>query len=296
MVQPFTNSTFLSIIAHVQLIISTTRFPLGKLITKRRVLVLLFILVSSVALFQLSLPILTESFVTPFFLKKLPYKTKHVRISDFSPFHLQGNILIKTDGKPVIEIPRFELFFSPLSFLQGKIDKMVMDHATIHLAMGENGPRLIGYSAQQPDDEKQKKPFAIIENMIFNQCRFVFHDEQGDVSWILLNADAQFTFEDSSSKKHLPSGMNIQFTTQGVVESEGHLVLEKNQETYTLRSKKIIIKEFGDLIDQKIQQDSVEIHGDLAAQFNINLTANSFAPQEFTVKLTVENFDLTKDG
>lgn len=92
----------------------------------------------------LLLPHLSDRYLLPRLIKELPFTEKEFSISQITPWQLRGTITFTDQNRHTLSIPRFELHYTPRDLFKGKISRLLIDSATLHVVMLNGQPMIQG--------------------------------------------------------------------------------------------------------------------------------------------------------
>ena len=100
-------------------------------------------------LFFLFLPYLFDLYLFPRLFAELPFTEKELSLSRLSPWKIRGTLTLADDDQPTLSVPRFELYYTPNSLFQGKIDGLLLDSASLQIDIQDGQPIIRGLSIAQ---------------------------------------------------------------------------------------------------------------------------------------------------
>jgi len=81
----------------------------------------------------LLLPYIAEQYFLPKIIDGLPFANKEMSLSRISPWKIRGTFSAEENGQNAIIVPKFEIHYTPVDLLKGKISHLLIDSAAIHL-------------------------------------------------------------------------------------------------------------------------------------------------------------------
>ncbi len=169
-----------------------------------RILLFFLTLVTLFGLFFL--PTLLETFLLPRLTRDLPLTGKEIHITGISPRALQGSIRFENGDQSVLTVPRFELRYSPLGLLKGKINGLFLEGALLHLqkkadGIGINGMPAAGKTAQNSTPSPFHLPI-FLEEIALRDCAVVLHDSKTAVRQLMFDARISLPLAPSDPRKN----------------------------------------------------------------------------------------------
>ncbi len=133
------------------------------------------------------LPLGAERYIAAEIAEKIPFVRKELSLSRISPWRLSGRILIGDEGESGIEIPRFELAYSPAGLMQGRIDSLLIDSAAVHLEKKDGKVQLRGLQTKEKSPNQSGEfvlpPLPIgLKTIVLQNCRIVYQEKDRSYS------------------------------------------------------------------------------------------------------------------
>ncbi len=166
------------------------------------------------------LPLGVERFVAAERSGEIPFVHKDLNVSRISPWQLSGSLFLGDEGAGGIEIPRFELGYSPMGLVKGEIDYLLIDSAVVHLEKKDGSVHIRGIQ-QQDNPSSQPGEFVLpplpvgVETIVLRNCRIVYQEKAGRYSGD-FDAQLQMSYTDEAE-----TGRHLQ-ALDGQLESRGN--------------------------------------------------------------------------
>lgn len=170
--------------------------------------------------FFLSLPYLCDFYLLPRLLKELPFTEKEISISRLSPWQMRGTVTLADKGQPALSIPRFELHYKPTDLLRGKVTSLLIDSASLHVDMTEDGPIIRGLTnskatvAQDDTFSPLLLPLGV-ETVIVKSSTLSFHGGNGESFNFISDGRISLDFIDQGENKKLLSALSGELEVRG---------------------------------------------------------------------------------
>ncbi len=172
----------------------------------------IIILALLTGLFALALPYLVNYFILPKICEQLPFANSKLSISKISPWSSRATVTLGDSDNDFFSLPGITLNYSPKRLVKGGINTLVMDGATLHLAMHNNKIELFGYKSPPPEQTKSqlKTPSLImpvtVDTILIRNGTILIDRNNAENLQSSLNARFSFTFaKTTDNKKYIKS-------------------------------------------------------------------------------------------
>lgn len=184
-----------------------------------------FLVFGSIFVFLL-LPYLSDRYLLPQLIKELPFTERELSISRITPWQIRGTVTFADRDKHTLSIPRFELHYTPGDLLRGKISRLLIDSASLHVVMLNGQPVIQGLTVGSASTEQKEKtpklllPLAV-ETIVVKNSTLVFHRSE-DESFTFI-ADGRFSsdFVEQTENRKLLSGLTGEILLRGDIALSG---------------------------------------------------------------------------
>lgn len=132
----------------------------------------LFSIIAITLLLLLFLPFLCDTFLLPKLVSTLPFTKKELSLSRITPWQVRGTLRLGQSDGIVASIPKFELHYRPLQILQGHVDTLLIDGASLELRQNNGSLSLADDSSRSSvkttpaSPLKRALPF-IVDTIVF---------------------------------------------------------------------------------------------------------------------------------
>ncbi len=178
------------------------------------------VIVLAVAIFSLSLPYICDLFLLPQFTRGLPFTEKELSLSRISPWKVRGTVSLADGELPVVSVPRFELHYTPGDLFRGKIARLLIDSASLHLEIRDGYPAIRGLvtdSASKGQKERKSTlllPLAV-ETIIIKNSTITLHKNQQETLNLILDGRFTLNFLKQILQKNIISSLSGEITVRG---------------------------------------------------------------------------------
>ncbi|MDJ0624678.1 MAG: hypothetical protein QNJ17_17080, partial [Desulfocapsaceae bacterium] len=198
----------------------------------------LCIFLSAIIVFLL-LPFIGNKYLIPGLTKKLPFDQSVVNISRITPWSTHGSLSFANGDQTTLSIARFEADYSPSSLLQGRISRVLLDAATIHLQIENSRPGLRGFP-NWPVPSEQKAAVSLpvlpftVDRIDLTNVQVAIHTANDISHYINLDAELIPAFIGVTDGGHKVHAAKLDFTTQGALHLKGELAIKPQAEDHQL--------------------------------------------------------------
>lgn len=255
------------------------------------ILLTVFLLISLGVTTLLLLPYLASSYLLPKVLKNLPISTKEVTITQMTPRSLSGSLHFEDQQLAIASIPRFTLTFSMANLLKGRFDQLVLEGATLHLAVVDG--RISLHGNFPPNKEKSHPPpqvlaFPLSLNRIhLKNCLLVVNTRSTVKEYLVFDAKTDLTLKTDKSNKYLLKKATGQLQSGGSLPLQADFTMEANENTM-----KVVLTSRLPSLSKAFQHLGHEnsLYGKVELTATATFEATPLALKEFAMDLRATNF------
>ncbi|MGB3224490.1 MAG: YdbH domain-containing protein [Desulforhopalus sp.] len=188
-------------------------------------------------LFFLFIPYLSEIYLFPRLLHKLPFTEKELSISRLSPWNIRGSLSLADEDRTTLYIPRFELEYTPGNLFKRKVAGLLLDSASLQMEMQDGYPVIRGLPrndsslVQEDNTSPLLLPFEI-ETITFKNCSITLHRGLQKPIRIILDGTFELNFTKQPDNKRLLSALSGQMLTGGDLTLKGDLEFKSVETGY----------------------------------------------------------------
>lgn len=242
------------------------------------------------------LPFLADAFFLPKLLQHLPFDHSSASISRLSPFHVRGSLEFEHADKPVVSVPKFDIYFKPGKLFQKDIQQLVLTNVFIHLYMKDGVPTFLMDTPAPPKKQDNTQDIgkllaalpAMVSSIRLKQCTLVLHDIKDNQ--LTINGAIDFDYAISNLEQIELSEMNVNLRTSGNIPILGRFSLTKEDGSYKLHVKKLQLDRLNGLSQFIPQISQEQLDGQLTIETEATLHPNTLLPEQFHGFLTAQNF------
>ena len=136
------------------------------------------LLLLSTAVLYLLLPAIANRYLLPQLLARLPFAVKELQISHVSLFSLRGSLRLAEVDQQSVSLPSLELRYHPAELLRGRVDRLLINAATLHTRLVDGRPTLIGFSGSSARPSAPAPSFPLplaISTIILTESSLIVH-------------------------------------------------------------------------------------------------------------------------
>ncbi len=201
------------------------------------ILSLLVLVLVNITLF-LSLPFLANSLLLPKIIDRFPLTTKKIFISQFTPWHLQGQFHFKNEAEPVATAPNFDLRYNIKDILKGRLESLTLEGATLYVTEKKGKLSLNGIVHETNrgttgHNKKLSLPFSVSKLMLKN-CLLVVHGSSFTREYLVLDARLDFDMEPTTSRSYLLKSVKGDIAINGMAPIDTTFTLLAHEKGYSL--------------------------------------------------------------
>ncbi len=247
----------------------------------------------------LLLPYIAEHYFLPKIIKDLPFTSKEMSLSRISPWKIQGAFSTEENGQSGIVVPKFEIHYSLMDLIRGKISLLLVDSAAIHL---EKRAGKLGIRGMRTKDSSAGKVVVLpmpvlpvgIEKIVIKNSLLALYE--GDSSRENLNVDGviHLRFEKSANGGNVLKSAEGKILTLGVLNTVTRFKMEQIEDGHAV-SYDTQVADIAALQRVIPQLQQVDIQGKASVVGNLQ-TAGTNILTEFKAEVKIGNFRLGKDS
>lgn len=179
------------------------------------------IVLASTILF-LALPYLCDLYLLPRLTRELPFAEKEFSLSRITPWKVIGTFTLADQGQPVFSVPRFELHYRPFDLFRGKITRLLIDSASLHIIMRDGRPVIAGLTTDPTSDKQEKNRVSLllplaVETIIVKNSTITLHRSPQETVNSIVNGHIAVDFLQQTQNKKLLSGLSGEIFVRGDV-------------------------------------------------------------------------------
>ena len=188
----------------------------------------------------LILPSLLNHYLIPRLMAELPFPVE-LSLCSITPWKMSGTLSLADTDRTSLSVPRFELYYTPVSLLRGNIVGLLVDSASLHHKIQSGHSNVRDLSGHDSADIRQKDrndnlsavilPLTI-ENITFKNCTFTLHQDRQDTNMTLVDGHFKLDFVDLPGSKKLLTTATGQLTTSGDLALTSRISLKSNDTGY----------------------------------------------------------------
>ncbi len=199
-----------------------------------------------IALILLSAPYLLEAFVLPRLLARAGLPAESVEVWRLTPFRLQGSVALPDGGKDFLTIPRLEISYTPGSLRQGRLTRLALDHAALHLELRDGRPALPTFEARPPAQHDDQGPLSVplmVEEVVLNSCSLILREPGQPDLRIDLTARSRQKFSRAGDAGYRLDSLDGTFSMTDGISATGSLLFaageDRHQASLTVESGRL---------------------------------------------------------
>ena len=221
-----------------------------------------------------ALPIIVTRTLAPTIAENVPFDNATLIITGINLHQITGSITLGSESSPAIHVPRFSAHYNLQSIRSKKIDKIIIDSASLNIKQGA-GELLIpgmrttaGHPADEPEAQFPLLPF-LCDEIAFENLRISLEKETGENHNLQINAALapQFIASDAG---FLFSGAFLSSTMTGDIQAafSAHMVNENQQQLIEVHGE---VSDLADLprLHPELKNISSSGKADMSAKIDI---------------------------